>query len=105
MLSDTLLSWGMVGSRQPEFQIALARGLVGTGDLTLALSTIGTVLKHAEENGECWYVPELLRVQCEILNAATGRRTISDDHLQAKASPYVLQAGTVIPATLDPECG
>ena len=35
-----------------------------------------------------------------FLNASTDRRTVSDDRLQAKASPYVLQAGTVIPAAL-----
>lgn len=35
-----------------------------------------------------------------FLNAATDRRTISPDRLEAKASPYVVQAGTVIPAAL-----
>jgi type IV secretion system protein VirB10 len=35
-----------------------------------------------------------------FLNASTDRRTVSDDRLQAKASPYVVQAGTVIPAAL-----
>ena len=35
-----------------------------------------------------------------FLNAATDRRTVSDDRLQPKASPYVVQAGTVIPAAL-----
>ena len=35
-----------------------------------------------------------------FLNAATDRRTVSFDRLQAKASPYVVQAGTVIPAAL-----
>lgn len=35
-----------------------------------------------------------------FLNAATDRRTVSPDRLQAKASPYVVQAGTVIPAAL-----
>ncbi len=35
-----------------------------------------------------------------FLNAATDRRTVSADRLQAKASPYVVQAGTVIPAAL-----
>jgi len=35
-----------------------------------------------------------------FLNAATDRRTISPDRLQVKASPYVVQAGTVIPAAL-----
>ncbi|WP_395698460.1 TrbI/VirB10 family protein [Methylocella sp.] len=35
-----------------------------------------------------------------FLNAATDRRTVSADRLQVKASPYVVQAGTVIPAAL-----
>jgi type IV secretion system protein TrbI len=35
-----------------------------------------------------------------FLTAATDRRTLSDDRLQTKASPYVVQAGTVIPAAL-----
>ena len=35
-----------------------------------------------------------------FLNASTDRRTVSDDWLQAKASPYVVQAGAVIPAAL-----
>jgi type IV secretion system protein VirB10 len=35
-----------------------------------------------------------------FLNASTDRRTVSADRLQSKASPYVVQAGTVIPAAL-----
>ncbi len=35
-----------------------------------------------------------------FLNAATDKRTISPDRLETKASPYVVQAGTVIPAAL-----
>jgi type IV secretory pathway VirB10-like protein len=35
-----------------------------------------------------------------FLTAATDKRTVSSDRLQAKASPYVVQAGTVIPAAL-----
>ncbi|QGM46060.1 TrbI/VirB10 family protein [Methylocystis heyeri] len=35
-----------------------------------------------------------------FLNASTDRRTVSLDRLQTKASPYVVQAGTVIPAAL-----
>ena len=35
-----------------------------------------------------------------FLSATTDRRTVSDDRLQPKASPYVVQAGTVIPAAL-----
>ena len=35
-----------------------------------------------------------------FLDAPVDRRTVSSDRLQAKASPYVVQAGTVIPAAL-----
>jgi type IV secretion system protein VirB10 len=35
-----------------------------------------------------------------FLNASTDKRTVSPDRLEAKASPYVVQAGTVIPAAL-----
>jgi len=35
-----------------------------------------------------------------FLNAATDTRTVSPDRLEPKASPYVVQAGTVIPAAL-----
>ena len=35
-----------------------------------------------------------------FLTAATDKRTVSPDRLEAKASPYVVQAGAVIPAAL-----
>ncbi|PRD43102.1 conjugal transfer protein TraI [Phyllobacterium phragmitis] len=35
-----------------------------------------------------------------FVNAETDRRTVSPDRVQEKASPYVLQAGAVIPAAL-----
>ena len=35
-----------------------------------------------------------------FLNASTDKRTVSPDRPEAKASPYVVQAGTVIPAAL-----
>jgi type IV secretion system protein TrbI len=35
-----------------------------------------------------------------FLNAPTDKRTVSPDRLEAKASPYVVQAGTMIPAAL-----
>jgi type IV secretion system protein TrbI len=40
------------------------------------------------------------RIRTAFLNALTDKRTISPDRLEAKASPYVVQAGTVIPAAL-----
>lgn len=38
--------------------------------------------------------------QLAFLNAATDRRTVAPDRVAAPASPYVLQAGSVIPAAL-----
>lgn len=35
-----------------------------------------------------------------FLQASTDKRTVSDDRLEAAASPYVVQAGTIIPAAL-----
>jgi type IV secretion system protein VirB10 len=35
-----------------------------------------------------------------FINAETDRRTVSADRVQSKASPYIVQAGTVIPAAL-----
>jgi type IV secretory pathway VirB10-like protein len=35
-----------------------------------------------------------------FLTASTDKRTVSPDRLEAKASPYIVQAGTVIPAAL-----
>jgi type IV secretory pathway VirB10-like protein len=35
-----------------------------------------------------------------FVNAAADRRTVSQDRVQDKASPYIVQAGTVIPAAL-----
>ena len=35
-----------------------------------------------------------------FVNAAVDRRTVTPDRVQEKASPYVVQAGTVIPAAL-----
>jgi predicted ATPase len=67
VLHGALPVLGRVGSRQPEFQIALAKGLAGTGDLTLALNVLGEALAHAERDGEYWCIPELLRIRSEIL--------------------------------------
>jgi predicted ATPase len=57
VLSGALPVLSRVGSRQPEFQIALAKGLAGTGDLTRALDVLGAALTHAKSDGEYWCVP------------------------------------------------
>jgi predicted ATPase len=67
VLSGALPVLGRVASRQPEFQVALARGLAGTGDNMRALDVLGAALTHAKSDGEHWCVPELLRIRSEIL--------------------------------------
>jgi predicted ATPase/DNA-binding winged helix-turn-helix (wHTH) protein len=67
VLSSALPALGRVASRQPEFQIALARGLAGTGDIERALDVLAAALTQAESGGEYWCVPELLRIRSEIL--------------------------------------
>jgi predicted ATPase/DNA-binding winged helix-turn-helix (wHTH) protein len=67
VLSGALPVLGLVASRQPEFQIALARGLAGTGDVMGALDVLGAILAHAKSDGEYWCIPELLRIRSEIL--------------------------------------
>ncbi|MBZ9699067.1 TrbI/VirB10 family protein [Mesorhizobium sp. CO1-1-9] len=44
--------------------------------------------------------PNMQDRKTAFINAAPDRRTVSPDHLKKKASPYVVQAGTVIPAAL-----
>ena len=48
VLSGALPVLGLVASRQPEFQIALARGLAGTGDAMGALDVLGAI-SHARK--------------------------------------------------------
>ena len=67
VLSGALPVLGRVANRQPEFQIALAKGLAGTGDPTRALDVLGAALTHAKSDGEYWCVPELLRMRSGIL--------------------------------------
>jgi predicted ATPase/DNA-binding winged helix-turn-helix (wHTH) protein len=51
----------------PEFLGTLAEGLGGLGHLAEALQTVDRALAQAAGGGECWYVPELLRVKAELL--------------------------------------
>jgi predicted ATPase/DNA-binding winged helix-turn-helix (wHTH) protein len=69
VMSDTLPILGRVGARQPEFQIAFAKGLAGTGDLTRALDVLRTAVAQAESDGEYWCLPELMRIWSEIVIA------------------------------------
>jgi predicted ATPase len=55
----------------PEFLGALAEGLAGLGQITEALVTVDRALTWADQGGECWYVPELLRLKGEFLLRST----------------------------------
>ena len=54
---------------QPEFKAALAEALLGLGAFDEALETVDDALASVgrRENGQWWYVPELLRIKGEIL--------------------------------------
>ena len=58
----------------PEFKGALARALAGVGQVDAALSALGEAVASAGqgENGQVWYVPELLRVEGEVLLRQAG---------------------------------
>jgi predicted ATPase/DNA-binding winged helix-turn-helix (wHTH) protein len=51
----------------PEFLGVLAEGLAGLGQLAESLQTIDRALAQAASGGECWYVPELIRIKAELL--------------------------------------
>jgi tetratricopeptide (TPR) repeat protein len=51
----------------PEFMGALAEGLAGLGRHVGALAVIDQALAKADVGGECYYVPELLRIKGELL--------------------------------------
>jgi predicted ATPase len=57
---------------QPEFMGALAEGLAGLGQPGDALAVIDQALAKADEGGECYYVPELLRIKGELLLRCEG---------------------------------
>lgn len=75
VLSDVLPILGRVRSRQPEFQIALAKGLAGTGHPMRALDVLEGAIARAEGDGEYWCVPELMRIQSEMLIAQDRNRS------------------------------
>jgi predicted ATPase len=57
----------------PEFMGALAEGLAGLGRLRDALAVIDQALVKADGGGECYYVPELLRIKGELLLRCEGK--------------------------------
>jgi predicted ATPase len=61
----------------PEFLGTLAEGFAGLGQLAESLQTIDRALAQAAGGGECWYVPELLRVKAEVLLEARVNESLS----------------------------
>jgi predicted ATPase/DNA-binding winged helix-turn-helix (wHTH) protein len=61
----------------PEFLGTLAEGMAGLGHVTESLQTIDRALARAESGGECWYVPELLRIKAELLVEARVDESLS----------------------------
>jgi predicted ATPase/DNA-binding winged helix-turn-helix (wHTH) protein len=62
----------------PEFKGALAQALAGLGQVDGALSAVNEAVASAGEgeNGQVWYVPELLRIKGELLLRQTSNQTV-----------------------------
>ncbi|MBZ9886065.1 TrbI/VirB10 family protein [Mesorhizobium sp. CA10] len=68
----------------------------GQGDPRPAEASAPAVNDFADQYGQ----PSAQDRQLSFLSAAADRRTLAPDHITPPASPYVLQAGAVIPAAL-----
>jgi predicted ATPase len=66
-----------------EFLGVLAQGLAGLGQLDTALVTVDKALARAEQSGERYSVPELLRIKGEVLlqQAANAGQSAGEDCL------------------------
>jgi predicted ATPase len=69
LLQKTLDACNRTGWRicNAEFMGVLAQGLVGLGQLDTALVTVDKALARAEQSGELYSVPELLRIKGDVL--------------------------------------
>lgn len=67
----------------PEFRGALAQALAGLGQVDPALSAVNEAVTSAGqgENGQVWYVPELLRIKGDVLlrQAGNGSAAAAED--------------------------
>ncbi|MGC0320871.1 type IV secretory pathway VirB10-like protein [Bradyrhizobium sp. USDA 326] len=71
-----------------------------TGQLVPNASAAATATPAATPPVDAGSAQNMQDRKTAFLTAATDKRTVSPDRLEAKASPYVVQAGTVIPAAL-----
>jgi predicted ATPase/DNA-binding winged helix-turn-helix (wHTH) protein len=71
----------------PEFSGSLALALAGLGRLGEALEAVNNAIAAAggqEEDGQVWYVPELLRIKGEVLlQQGPGNETLAEDCFRA----------------------
>jgi predicted ATPase/DNA-binding winged helix-turn-helix (wHTH) protein len=88
LLREALATSDETGWRicHPEFTGALAVGLAGLGRLSEALEAVNEALARANEGGELWYLPELLRIKGALLLQQ------ADDHSIAAAEDCFLCA-------------
>jgi predicted ATPase len=63
----------------PTYLGYLARGFAGLGQIDKALATVDQALARAEQGGERWYVPELLRIKGEFLLRTDQSSSAAED--------------------------
>ena len=63
----------------PEFKGAYAEALAGLGQIDEALTAVNDAIASTgqRENGQRWYMPELLRIKGEVLLQENSDRSIS----------------------------
>ena len=79
----------------PEFKGALAEALVGNDQASEALEAVEDALADARrQDGQAWYLPELLRIQGEVL-LQQGLGTAPAEDCFAKASEIAREQGAL----------
>lgn len=71
-----------------------------SGSQLIPGTSAGTPMPQATPPVDAGSAQNMQDRKTAFLNASIDKRTVSADRLEAKASPYVVQAGTVIPAAL-----
>ena len=80
VLRDALDTCNRTGWRisYPEFKGAFAQARAGLGEVDAALGAVNEAVASAGqgENGQVWYVPELLRLKGEVLLRQTSKQAV-----------------------------
>jgi predicted ATPase len=81
----------------PEFKGALASALAGLGQLDEALQAVDDAITGAgeRENGQQWYVPELLRIKAEVLLQQDSGRAESAENCFHQAGEVAHEQGAL----------